>query len=646
MLFACDGPGDSEDPPPPSDPGPTEPDPLVDGPAFGPDSYLFNPPRPVVEEPGEGWCTMQPTANQGMDPIPQTGLDLLQSGLTIDPALVTCPDGTFETWPPFVRRHTATYTATRRWGGFNECVPQIDLEGRYDGVYITHTPLVTANYGVLRYGDILRGLYQDDGWTTDPVVSTECPDPVQNVLDQAEWLDAHAVSRPFEGVDTWAWEYDFVNIQGELEAPWTSAYAQAVASAAYMAAYCVSDNDERWLRGAEKALLNMLVPMRHGGTATWENETSLWLEEASADEAFSARSLNGHLGTLAAIWSVSEWSNSPDIATLVDYGVNAPLNEIERYDAEFISLYTQWAVDYPFIAPKHDYNRFHVQQLSWLYELTGDARALDTAMRFSRYDDQGMEVDLSVRQFGTEEFWHQWVYHPQWWTVAPGWMDIDLGRDQIIDRVILWSPDPEMIHTDDVLRPARVDVDTSMNGVFWDVRSFEWPDQCNDGVFDLEPTEARHVKVWLHSPNREEQPFVGLQAMGIRRLSGHPTGVAQWPLHANWNRPAMAFSEEGLAFNRIGWYQFDLHDSFPGGFEVLFEGWRGPTDPIPMEPWPTVSVSNELDGPWVALDATPRMLGPHLAYQHPGDVGYRYLKVEIDVRFNPLAPGKLFIRSL
>jgi hypothetical protein len=524
-------------------------------------------------------------------------------------------------------------------------VPQIDLEGRYNGVYITHTPLVTANYGVLRYGDLLRGYYAGDGYTLDPVIGDECPDPVQNVIDQAEWLDENAVSRPYEGVETWAWEYDFVNLQGELDAPWTSAYAQAVVAAAYMSAYCVS-NDEQWLRGAEKALLNLIVPMSDGGVGTWESQDAVWFEEAAADNASSARSLNGHLGALAAVWAVAQWTGSESIETLVQYGLNGPLREIENYDAGFISLYTQWAADYPFIAPKHDYNRFHVQQLSWVYELTGDTRAMDMALRFARYDDPHWTVDLSVRQFGTDEFWHNWVYHPQWWTPAPGWMLADLQRNQIIDGITLWSPDPAMIPTGDTVRPVMVDIDVSTNGVFWDTYTREWPDECNDAVFDIPETEARYVKVWLHSPNREEQPFVGLQAFGVNRVSRNPTGVAQWLSHAAWNRPGMAFGEEGFAFSRIGWQIYDLDDAFPNGLEILLDGWRGPEDPLPMLPFPTITTADSLDGPWTELALQPRMIGPYLAWQIIGDPGFKYMKLDIDVTRNPLEPGKLFIRNL
>ncbi len=630
----------------PGEPGPVDPTPADPyAPSFGSQFWVPGPDQPVEDPPGEGWCEQVPVSNPGLPELPATALALLESGFTIDPATVTCPDPSFERWPPFVRRHTSTYTSTRRWGGFNECVPQIDLEGRYNGVYITHTPLVTASYGVARYGDILRGVHQDAGWTSDPVIAAECPDPVANVLDQAQWLDENAISRPYRGVETWAWGYDFINLQGKLEAPWTSAYAQALVATAYMAAFCVSD-DPHWLGGAEKALLNMLVPMPDGGVGTWESEDAVWFEEAATDLADSARSLNGHIGALAAVHTVADWTGNEDIGTLAEYGLAAPLREIEKYDAKFISLYTQWAIDYPFIAPKHDYNRFHVQQLSWIYTVTGDSRAMDMALRFARYDDPGWDVTLSPTVSGTEEFWHNWEYFPQWWTAAPGWMLAELTRNQVVDGITLWSPDPERIETGETIRPGSVDIDLSSDGVFWTTYTREWPDECNDAVLEIPPTDARFVKVWLHSPNREEQPNVGLQAFGVHRAARHPAGVSFWLLHGVLNRPSEAFSDEGFVFGRSGWQIYDLDGAFPTGFELLFEGWRGPDDPIPMLPWPTITTADDLDGPWTELPIEGRMIGPYLAYQLLGDPGFRYMKVDVQTNFAPLAPARILIRNL
>jgi hypothetical protein len=40
------------------------------------------------------------------------------------------------------------------------------------------------------------------------------------------------------------------------------------------------------------------------------------------------------------------------------------------------------------------------------------------------------------------------------------------------------------------------------------------------------------------------------------------------------------------------------------------------------------------------------MIGPYLAWQIIGDPGFRFMKLDINVARNPLAPGKLWIRNL
>jgi hypothetical protein len=198
----------------------------------------------VVER---GWCLNPPTADQGLAEVPSTGAALLHSGLIIDPESVVCPDASFETWVPFVGRHTAGYTADSRFGGFDEnCVPLIDLEGRYGGIGITQTPLVVANYGLLRYGDLLRGF-------TPAEIPEPCRDPAASVLAQAEWLRDVADVHTLDGVEHWSFPYDFDNIQGEISAPWTSGYAQGIVAPAFVAAYCA---------GGDRIMLAVLAGLK------------------------------------------------------------------------------------------------------------------------------------------------------------------------------------------------------------------------------------------------------------------------------------------------------------------------------------------------------------------------------------------------
>ena len=551
--------------------------------------------------------------------LPSAGSDLLHGGLVLDPASIVCPTDDFETWVPFIRRQSDDYTTDPRFGGFDDdCVPQIDLQGRYGGVGVTQTPLVVANYALLRYGDLLRGVEPEE-------LPLACRGSEAAVITQAEWLADRAVIGEFDGVEHWSFPYDFRNIQGEIDPPWSSGYAHGVIAPAFVAAWCVSA-DPRWLEAATGTLSNMVIPMGDGGAATWTGVDSLWFEEVAAPTVRSARSLNGHLGAAAGVATIAQWTGSPGMTRLRDFAFNAALRELEAYDVGFISLYTQWALSHPFIAPALDYNRFHVQQLSWVHELTGDTRALDMALRFARYDDPGWTWTAEAPFSGSLDFVKNLEYTPRWAAPSPAVLEVDLGREQTVTGLILWSPDPAE-------RPATVAFEGSVDGENWTRSEAAWSPGCNDTELAIAPTRARYGRVVLSRPDGAD---VALQAIGVVRERGNPTGVAQWQLHGVHNRPAQGFGETGWVWSRLGGATFDLDGAFDDGMQVVMTGWRG-------LPTPSLTVASELAGPWEEVAATPSLEDGTLTWSFP-TVGFEYLRIAVDTPSTPSAEHRLFIR--
>jgi len=536
----------------------------------------------------------------------------LLAGPTIDPASIQCPMDLQDS-VPFVRRHTIGYMAEPEFGGFDEnCVPLRDLQGRYGGVGLTYTPLTVAMYGLARYGDMLFG-------STPAEIPEPCRDPAEAVTAQAEWLRGNALVRSYRGVEHWAFPYDFPNPQGELEAPWTSGYAQGVAAPLFIAAWCVSD-DPRWLDAATKSLRNLVVPVDDGGVATWVTEEAAWFEESVTPGAHSSRSLNGQLATVAGVHAVAEWTGAPDVARLRDVGFAAVSREIETFDAGFISLYTKWAVDHPLIAPRLDYNRFHVSLLSWMHSVTGDPRALGMALRFARYDDPLRTLRTADGE--DVDFTRHLVFDPPWSAPTPAVLEVDHALLPRVSGFVLWSERPGE-------RPTDVELQLSMDGASWSSSRLPWDGDCNDFRGAVTPTWAKRARVVLHGP-----PSVGLRGFGLLRDRGHPTGVANWLIHGAYNRPAMAFTDEGWAYNRISSVVFDLDGAFDAGLRIELTGLRG-------EVLPTLARSDD-SVDFEPLGAAPVRTGETVTWELP-TVDFEYLRFVLDTPSAPAAEHRLFL---
>ena len=580
------------------------------------------------------WCHTPDTANQGLETQPDVGARLLGDGLVIDPELVRCPAPDYSDWVPFVGRHSSGYTTDPRFAGLDDsCVPVVDLEGRYEGVEETQTPLVVANYGLLRYGDLIRGFTPDE-------IPEPCRDPVEAVLAQARWLEGRADRRSFSGTEHWAFLYDFPNPQGGLEAPWTSGYAQGIAAPAFVAAWCVSE-DPRWLDAATKSLRGLTVRMADGGTATWESEDALWFEEAAALDARSARSLNGHLAAAAGVHAVAAWTAAPGILELRDLAFQAALTELENYDAGFISLYTQWATDHPLIAPARDYNRFHVQQLSWLHSVTGDPRALDMALRFARYDDPRWSWTAPSGE--PPDFIDNEVYVSRWTVEGAGVLEVDLGSAQDVSGLVLWSDDPSMT-------PGALDFELSLDGDTWETRSAVWDASCHDLRWEFDALPARYGRITLEpvgapvdGPAAASPPgatgLVSLRGVGVLRERRHPAAVADWLNHGVFNRPAGAFGSDGWTWSRKSSVLFDLDGTFGGG-ELTMSGWRAAVPPVLLG-------SDVLAEGWSGfsdLEIAPTIAGQLVSWALPDSLP-EYLRVVIDTPSNPGEVHQMFLRQ-
>jgi hypothetical protein len=91
--------------------------------------------------------------------------------------------------------------------------------------------------------------------------------------------------------------------------------------------------------------------------------------------------LNGHHFALGGIQVASD-VGSQQANELLQAGISFSANHLEDYDVGFASLYS---LDGKYAEPG-GYNKIHVNQMLWLYYLTGEQDFLDKAIRWSNFE--------------------------------------------------------------------------------------------------------------------------------------------------------------------------------------------------------------------------------------------------------------------
>lgn len=216
----------------------------------------------------------------------------------------------------------------------------------------------------------------------------------QKFLKLAEWLLHHAVQRQYGKTSYLVWIYDFENPKFLAGRKWISGFTAGKILPVFLYAYHITARKE-FEDAARKTLNSFLVSMEHGGLSTFVSQISTWFEEVAQAGIPSAKILNGHIYALAGIYTY--WKNTENQKALEIFqkGIRAVKEDIAKYDAGFISYYSQYPVSPRILAPVNGYNTLHVHQLLWLYSLDSDPIWLEFALKFARYDDSFVEYNAS-----------------------------------------------------------------------------------------------------------------------------------------------------------------------------------------------------------------------------------------------------------
>lgn len=491
----------------------------------------------------------------------------------------------------------AEYLTGRLWLLDEEGILVTDYKSLHGGAGKRYNAMFIAQYASVLYRDYLKN--------NDASLK-------EAFFKQVKWLRQHRVERSCRGISFWVWEYDFDNPTFGAKAPWVSALAQGRILYAFLAAYGLTHEIE-YLHAAEYAFRSFLVPTQNGGVTTFEDGIA-WYEEVADEEAPSSKILNGHIGALAGLWILWRWTGRQDVKRYLDLGIAAVKRDLDRYDAGFLSYYSQYPENPRLFAPARDYNTLHVHQLLWLYSIAEEPLFLHYALRFARYDEPGWSITTAgstdPKGHGPENLYLE-MYSKYWsHNEFPTWVQIDLGSVQEVTGVTLLGYLAKAT-------PKDYRILSSITGEKWNLVRERWNNtqQYPTETFN-EIVSTRFIKIEILSDNGNNN--VALTGIGVHRLSGNPVAISDWESFRSGRRPTLAFTT-GWPLPIKGWWLVDLVKPEPEALVLKFSGAKviklsllGSDDlrsftPLPLQKGDCAEVCYLLK-----------------------DIPYRYLKVQIE----------------
>ena len=240
-------------------------------------------------------------------------------------------------------------------------VPQLDYHGH---IGLQYNPIAIAQYGLGNYNLFRR---------------TSDPERRRKFFVVADWLCSH-LERNAGGLAVWNhhfnWEY-----RDTLKAPWYSGLAQGQGISLLARAHKESA-DPRYLNAAQCALECFYKPTTEGGVAFTDDSGNLWFEEYIVSPP--THILNGFIWASWGIYDYYLATKDNSAYELFSRAVRTLLQNLDRYDLGFWSLYEQSGTRLPMVASTF-YHRLHIVQLRIMHRLTGEEKFCEVADRWESY---------------------------------------------------------------------------------------------------------------------------------------------------------------------------------------------------------------------------------------------------------------------
>ena len=240
-------------------------------------------------------------------------------------------------------------------------IPQLDYHGKIGRQY---NPIAIAQYGLGNYN-----LFRREG----------DPERRKKLFLTADWLCDH-LEQNTHGLAVWNHHFDW-EYRDMLRAPWYSALAQGQGISLLVRAHKESC-ESRYLDAAQRVLVSFKRPIAEGGVSFTDERGDLWFEEYIVSPP--THILNGFIWASWGIYDYALATGDASARELFSRAVKTLVNNLDRYDLGFWSLYEQSGTLLPMVASAF-YHRLHIVQLRVMHRLTGEEAFGHVADRWDGY---------------------------------------------------------------------------------------------------------------------------------------------------------------------------------------------------------------------------------------------------------------------
>lgn len=161
------------------------------------------------------------------------------------------------------------------------------------------------------------------------------------------------------------WAYNYYD--SYTHPPWYSALVQARIMLVFERAYELT-GEKRYQELATKAMLSLDTPIEDGGVMYQDADSvGKWYAEVASHERDKPPFiLNGHMEVLMELWEYYNRTGSQHAHLLFQEGVAELKPHLKDYDTGYWTYYDREG------NLAYDYHYTHIQEVRWLYEVTGD----------------------------------------------------------------------------------------------------------------------------------------------------------------------------------------------------------------------------------------------------------------------------------